>query len=385
VDAGFAPEAEKHEAAGFDIIGRSVGALIMSSTPAQKFGLQAVTGEYAGAETVLNFGSAAEELNALRHGCGVFDLGWRGKLVVSGEDRVRWLNGMVTNNTRDLRQDFGNYNFMLNSQGRIQGDLLAFQRGEFFVLETEAGQIAAIREFLERYIIMDEVEIGDISAGLTSIGVAGPRAVEVLASAGLNPGNARTGQVLDGSWNGMGFSLVKDPIETRNWYELWLAPENVEAFWNALVAAGAAPVGAEALEWQRVLLGLPRVGVDTGARVMPQETGQEYALHYTKGCYIGQEIVERIHARGQVHRGLAGLIVEGELPVAGSKVFSGEKEIGEITSSAEIVVDGVQRKVALGYVKREAAAKSASVETSLAESVTVGGSPAKITALPFQF
>jgi folate-binding protein YgfZ len=191
--------------------------------------------------------------------------------------------------------------------------------------------------------------------------------------------------VLDGSWNGMGFSLVKDPIETRNWYELWLAPENVEAFWNALVAAGAAPVGAEALEWQRVLLGLPRVGVDTGARVMPQETGQEYALHYTKGCYIGQEIVERIHARGQVHRGLAGLIVEGELPVAGSKVFSGEKEIGEITSSAEIVVDGVQRKVALGYVKREAAAKSASVETSLAESVTVGGSPAKITALPFQF
>ena len=114
----------------------------MATTPlVQKFGLQAVTGEYAGAETVLHFQSAAEELNALRHGCGVFHLGWRGKLVVSGEDRVRWLNGMVTNNIRDLRQDFGNYNFVLNAQGHIQGDLLAFQRGEFFILETEAGQI----------------------------------------------------------------------------------------------------------------------------------------------------------------------------------------------------------------------------------------------------
>ncbi len=98
-----------------------------------------MTGEYAGAETVLRFGSAADELDALRHGCGVFDLGWRGKLVVSGEDRVRWLNGMVSNNTRDLPQDFGNYSFVLNAQGRIQGDLLAFQRGEFYVLESEAG------------------------------------------------------------------------------------------------------------------------------------------------------------------------------------------------------------------------------------------------------
>jgi aminomethyltransferase len=355
----------------------------MSSTSlVQRFGSQAVTGEYAGAETVLNFGAAAEELNALRHGCGVFDLGWRGKLVVSGEDRVRWLNGMVSNNTRDLRQDFGNYSFVLNAQGRIQGDLLAFQRGEFYVLETEAGQIPAIREFFARYIIMDDVEIGDISGKLTSIGVAGPRAAEALCKAGLKPGAAKHGQLLDGSWNGIGFSLVRDPVEVRNWYELWLAPEKVEAVWNALVAGGAAPVGADALEWQRILLGLPRVGLDTGARELPQETGQEFALHYTKGCYIGQEIVERIHARGQVHRRLMGLIVEdGDLPARGSKVLAGDKEIGEVTSSAEMVVDGVRRTVALAYVRREAAAQHENQN----ESVEVGGSLAKVTGLPFQF
>jgi aminomethyltransferase len=348
----------------------------MSSTSlVEKFGLQAVTGEYAGAETVLRFGSVAKELAALRNGCGVFDLGWRGKLVVSGEDRVRWLNGMVSNNTRDLAQDFGNYNLVLNAQGRIQGDLMAFQRGEFYVLETEAGQVAAIREFLEQYIIMDDVEIGNISSGLTSLGVAGPKAAEVLEKAGLNPGAARSGQVLDGNWNGMGFSLVRDPIEARNWYELWLVPASVEVFWNALTVAGATAVGAEALEWQRILLGLPRMGVDTGARVLPQEIGLEIALHHTKGCYIGQEIVERIHSRGQVHRQLAGVIVEGKLPEPGSKLLAGDKEIGEITSGAEMVVDGVSRCLALGYVRRE----------SMGENIRVNESAARITGLPFQF
>jgi len=347
------------------------------NTLGRKFGLQAVTGEYAGAETVLRFNSPGEELNALRHGCGVFDLGWRGKLVVSGEDRVRWLNGLVSNNTRDLAQDSGNYNFILNAQGRIQNDLLAFQRGEFYILESEVGQIASIREFLEQYIIMDDVEIGDISGKLTSIGVAGPRAEEVLRSAGLNPGQTAPGQVLDGSWKGMGFSLVRDPIEVRNWHELWMAAENVETFWNALIAAGGQAVGAQALEWQRILLGLPRIGIDTGERELPQGTGQAYALHHAKGCYIGQEIVERIHSRGHVHRQFSGLIVEGKAPERGSKVLAGEQEIGEVTSSANIVVDGVSRSIALGYLRREAIPKD--------EQLYAGGSPATITPLPIQF
>lgn len=344
-----------------------------------------MVGEYAGAETVLHFGSAAMELDTLRHGCGIFDLSWRNKLVVSGDDRVRWLNGMVTNNTRDLRQDCGNYSFVLNAQGHIQGDLLAFQRGEFYILETEARQISGIREFLERYIIMDEVEIGDISKGLTSIGVAGPRAFDILHSAGLNAGNIMPRQLLDGVWNGLGYSLVRDPVEVRGWYELWLAPENVEAFWNALIAAGGLPVGAEAVEWQRILLGLPRMGEDIGARELAQETGQEYALHHSKGCYIGQEIVERIHSRGQVHRRLTGLIGEHAPFLRGSKVLNGDKEIGEITSSAAIPVDGVVRNVALGYVKCAVFELDKNQTKEQGESFSVDGHSAILSALPFQF
>jgi aminomethyltransferase len=284
---------------------------------------------------------------------------------------------MVTNNTRDLAQDSGNYSFVLNAQGHIQGDLLAFQRGEFYMLECEAGEIAGLRGFFDKFIIMDDVEIGDISEKLTSIGVGGPLAVQVLQSAGLLTGELKPGQLVDGSWDGRGFTLVRDPVVVRNWYELWLAPENVAAFWNKLLAAGAAPVGAEALEVQRILLGLPRVGVDTGARELVQETGQDYALHFAKGCYIGQEIVERVRARGVVPRRFSGLILEGGAAARGSKIVAGEKEIGEVTSSAEMTVDGVARRLALCYVKRSSAGED--------ERLVVDGHAARIVALPFQF
>ena len=333
----------------------------------------AVTGVYAGAETVLRFGPVGQELNTLRHGCGIFDLGWRGKLVVSGEDRVRWLNGMVTNNTRDLAQDTGNYSFVLDAKGHIQGDLLAFQRGEFYLLETEASQIAPLREYFDRYIIMDDVELGDISLKLTSIGVGGPLATETLRSAGLVPNELKPGQLADGNWDGRGFTLVRDPVAVRDWYEIWLASENAEALWKRLLSAGASPVGAESLEQQRILLGLPRVGIDISARELPQETGQNYALHSAKGCYIGQEIVERIRARGQVHRIFSGLLLEGPVVSHGSKIVAGDKEVGEVTGSAEIVVDGVARRVALGYVKRGSGG------------LQVEGSPAKVVPLPFEF
>lgn len=347
----------------------------------QRYGSQAVPGTYAGAETVLRFSTPAAELEALRHGCGVFDLGWRGKLVVSGEDRVRWLNGMVTNNTRDLPQDFGNYNFILNAQGHIQGDLLAFQRGEFYVLESDAGQIPTIREFLERFIIMDDVELGDISTKLISIGLGGVRAVQVLRDAGFTSGELKPGQIVDGSWNGRGFSLLRDPVQARNWYELWLAPEAAEAFWKRLIEAGAAPVGAEALEWQRILLGLPRMGMDLGGRELAQETDQSYALNDAKGCYIGQEIVERVRSRGQVHRRFVGLIAEGEAVARCSKVMAGEKEAGEITSSAKILVDGVERSLALGYVRNSFIPK----DNGQAEGLQADGRAVQVTLLPFQF
>ena len=132
-----------------------------------------------------SFGDTAAEFRALLEGCGLFDMSWQAKLVLTGEDRVRWLNGMVTNNVRDLAVGHGVYNFVLTAQGRIVGDLVAYNRGDFLLVTTDRAQAAAITEIFDRYIIMDDVEVADISDKLSAVGIAGPRAAETLRKAGI--------------------------------------------------------------------------------------------------------------------------------------------------------------------------------------------------------
>lgn len=146
-------------------------------------------------------------------------------------------------------------------------------------------------------------------------------------------------------------------------YEIWLAPRDVYKTWKALLAAGATPVGSEALELQRVAAGIPLYGVDIRERDLPQETEQTRALNFNKGCYVGQEIVERIRSRGAVHRQFGGFAVEGTVPDPGAKILADEKEVGEITSSAILPWPGGDRPVALGYLRREAAEKDLRVGT----------------------
>jgi folate-binding protein YgfZ len=179
-------------------------------------------------------------------------------------------------------------------------------------------------------------------------------------------------------FEGHGFSIARSPIEVSDGYEIWFAPENFQLIWDALVKAGAKPVGSTAIEWLRILKGLPRVGADIGERELPQETGQEYALHYAKGCYIGQEIVERIHSRGNVNRVFSGIRVEGELaPEHGVKILAGEKEVGVATSSAVIPIGGSKQAIALGYLRREASAPGTQLK--------IGERNGTVVRLPFVF
>src|SRR3954452_3364566 len=136
----------------------------MGVTALQAQGLAgASVGEYRGATTVARFGDLETEFAALRSACGVYDLGFRAKLSLTGGDRVRWLNGMVTNNIRDLAQDHGAYAFLLNPQGRILSDLYAYKRGESIIVETDCSQVENILATFDHYIIMDDVEVKDIS------------------------------------------------------------------------------------------------------------------------------------------------------------------------------------------------------------------------------
>ena len=334
----------------------------------------ATMGQYRGAETPARFTGPRREYDAFRSACAVYDLGWRSKLLVAGPDRTRWLNGMVTNNIRDLALNRGVYCFLLNAQGRIQADMNVYHRAEYLLIDTDRSQRGRLLEISEKFIIMDDVEVSSADEKLTAIGVGGPKATEVLDKAGLATRDLAALEVRDMSLNSTGLSLVRTD-QTHN-FEMWISPQNAGGMWNALVGSGATPAGYEAFELVRVAQGWPAYGQDIRERDLPQETGQQRALHFQKGCYVGQEIVERIHSRGSVHREFVGLRFDGESPPCGSKIHAAGKEVGEITSTAALPTGSGERAVGLGYIRREVAAANPSLD--------VDGKPAHIAALPFE-
>lgn len=309
--------------------------------------------------------ASAVEFPSLISGAGIYDIPGRAKLSLTGKDRVRWLNGMITNNIRDLAVGRGVYAFVLTPQGKILGDLFAYNRGESIVLDTDQAQLAKVFETLKRYIIMDKVEMADITASASVIGVAGPQATEVLGKV-ASPLTADSSLLIeDVTLNGMRVSLVHGDNPAIPTFELWLDPANRAQVKAALLEAGAQEVGAEALELLRIASGTPRYGQDIHDRDLPQETGQARAINFTKGCYIGQEIVERIRARGNVHRMFTGFLVDGDHPAPGTKIQVEGKDVGEVTSVASLPVQSGEVKVALGYLRREAAAKELKAGTAI--------------------
>ncbi|HEX4020548.1 MAG TPA: folate-binding protein [Acidobacteriaceae bacterium] len=330
--------------------------------------------EYHGARTPAAFSSPAQELAALLSAAGVYDLGWRTQILCVGEDRVRWLNGMVTNHVGALTENTGCYAFVLNAQGRIQGDLniyqrtdalwldtdVSYQRTDALWLDTDVSQSATLTAFLDHFIIMDDVVL-EPSPAMTRLGVAGPRAIALLAQLGLSAQDLQPLQMRTLDWNGRTVTLVSahGPLVPR--LEVWLAQDQVQPLWQALQQAGATSCGAVAIEQLRILEGTPAYGTDITARDLPQETNQTRALHFAKGCYLGQEIVERIRSRGNVHRTFSGFVLgsgfaPGEIAATEkTPLLSENQPVGNITSAAVIrLPNGEERIFSLGYIRREA-------------------------------
>jgi folate-binding protein YgfZ len=343
------------------------------------------TAEYRGVETAARFSDRRQEFSALVKGCGVFDLGFRTRLSLKGGDRARWMNGMVTNNIRDLAAGCGIYAFLLNPQGRILGDMHVFNRGETLIVETDRTQLEKITATFDHYIIMDDVEVADIGAEQSAIGLSGPKSREILSAVGIKIPELQALQMVNPQCvcdcGCVECTLIRGEDAPHESYEIWLAPKDVLKTWKALVAAGATPIGSEALEMQRIMAGIPLYGVDIRERDLPQETGQERALNFSKGCYVGQEIVERIRSRGNVHRKFAGFVLQaGARIIAGDKIFSGEKEVGELTSIAAVPAESGELIVALGYIRREIGTPGREVQIG-AEQATVAQLPLAALAL----
>jgi folate-binding protein YgfZ len=327
------------------------------------------------ASPVPDYGNVRAEFAALLSSCGISDLRARTKIALTGGDRVRWLNGMVTNNIRDLAAGHGVYAFLLSPQGHILGDLYAYNRGDSILIDSDESQSDKLLATFDRYIIMDDVEVANISDKLSVVGIAGPKAREVLRAVGFAMSELEPLQSVDVDWQNVPVTVVRGDNPSVESFELWLGPDQVTPLWNALTKAGATLVGTTALELLRIAAGIPRYGQDIRERDLPQETEQQRALHFSKGCYIGQEIVERIRSRGNVHRKFTGFEVRGALPAVGTKIQVDGRDIGEITSAASLPLAGGERLVALGYIRREIATPGRQFQ--------VGSTQVSVAALPF--
>lgn len=324
---------------------------------------------YRGALTPLQLDAPAAETATLVSGAAVHDLGWMRRVAVRGEDRFRWLSGMVTNMVNDLGSNAGAWNLVLNAQGRIQGDLTVWRDGDELNLEIAVDQFDRLLAHLEHFIIMDDVELVSLgqapSAEETALGLTGPLASEVLERMGLPmPTEPMTGTSAE--WNGLNLRMLRGYGALAPHYELWTPVTGLARLWRTLTTAGARPVGTATLEPFRIAEEIPAYGIDMAERDLPQETSQMRALHFNKGCYLGQEIVERIRSRGNVHRHLRGLELEGPVPEPGTELHSSDEisspetpvppgaAPGKITSAAEWTGAGGRRVFALGMMRAEA-------------------------------
>jgi folate-binding protein YgfZ len=318
---------------------------------------------------------SAQGFQAILSACGISHLARRAKIRLSGKDRVRWLNGMITNNVRDLAIGQGVYGFLLNPQGRIQGDLYAYHHPDSLILDTDASQLETVLGLFRRYIIMDKVEVADISDSLVVLQVTGPQALARLSAAGFQLPDLQPLQFVDVKWNNLPCTVIRGDLPVQS-YEIWCAPADREPICSALISNGVAVVEEGALELLRIACGIPRFGQDIHDRDLPQETEQTRALNFAKGCYIGQEIVERIRSRGNVHRKFTGFLIEHALPAPGTAIVIDDKSVGEITSVASLPRAGRTQNVALGYLRREFATPG--------NKIPFGEATAEVASLPFQ-
>ncbi|MEO8130308.1 MAG: glycine cleavage T C-terminal barrel domain-containing protein [Bryobacteraceae bacterium] len=287
---------------------------------------------------------------ALRNGAAWIDLSGRGKIRASGEDRARLLHAMTTNHVQQLQPGQGCYAFFLSAQGRILSDVNLFCLPEYFLLDTEPETRRKVFEHLDKFIIADDVTLDDVTESLATVNVEGPLAEQILRSLGAPvPASAWGIEAWDNRW----VAAVNSTGSAG--FSIFVPAQERAALIAQLEGAGAVEADAAAVEVVRLEHGKPRYGVDITESQIPQETQQMQALHFSKGCYLGQEIVERVRSRGHVNKVLTSLEIEGEeVPAAGVKLQFAGKDAGEISSAAFSPVRG--KVVALAVVRVDALA-----------------------------
>jgi folate-binding protein YgfZ len=349
--------------------------------------LNARFAEVSGMEVVEDYGDHLAEHAALRDSAGVLDLGFRSRLVLTGADRVRLLNGQVTNNVKDLAVSEGCYAALVTNKGKMQSDLNIYILPEEILLDFEPGLNAAVSDRFNKFIIADDVQVIDAAPHYGLLSVQGPQAWTAVERVGLNvpmPEKEFQSRSIKDETLGELYCMNR-PRTGSNGFDLFAPANSIAALAEKLIAAtkqlDGRATGWRALETARMESGIPRFGAEMDETNLAPEAGLESrAISYTKGCYIGQEVIARIRTYGQVAKALRGLrFADGDqpLPRKGDKLFFSEKEAGYVCSA--IHSPTLNANIGFGYVRRERNEIGAELKVRSAS----GETPATIVELPF--
>ena len=370
-------------------------------TPLAKMHLNASAklGVWFGCALPDDFGDEAAEYRHARESVALIDKNYRAYLSFTGPDRVRYLNAILTNNIKDLHAGHGIVSLLLNPQGHILAEIETYAFADKLFCVSYAMIRERLIEWLDKYIIMDDVTLTDETEHYGTLALEGPKAASIVNSlAGIDLGQLDElasvyVEVLFGKVGTSGRSAQDD--NDRNTVtgkglpcrivkrspggvagaEFVVERGRLEEMWQILLAAtrdhGGGPMGYTALSAHRLAQGVPWFGYDFGEKQIPHEAGlQDSHISYIKGCYTGQEIVERVRSRGQVNRRRVELLLSGDtVPETGSLLTMDEKEVGYITRAAKLFTP--PRVIAMGYVRKEATAPGSKVRWAGGNAIVV--------------
>ncbi len=310
-----------------------------------------------GVEVPEHFGDPAREYEVARTAMGLVDMSFRGTIELTGADRIRWLNGQITNDVKDLKDGEGKLAAVLNVKGHILADLAVYGLAESAWVDLNRDRAQIVRDAFDRYIVADDVMAEDASGRLAHLMVAGPQALPFMVeAAGADVADLRVWHHTK-AWLG----AIQARIVASRWlqmpgYDVIVPVEAAGKAWEALLNLGLnrglRPVGMNALERLRVEAGWPWYGVDFDEGNLLMESLTSDHVSFTKGCYIGQEVVIRVEHQGHLNKRLCGLLISGEaVPPAGSGILAGERKVGTVTSA--IRSPALRQVIAMGYVRRD--------------------------------
>jgi folate-binding protein YgfZ len=319
---------------------------------------------------------------ARRHAASI-DRSGRGRIVVTGADRASYLQGLLTNDVVALKQGSGCYAAYLTPQGRMIADLYVYELGDLMLITLPGAARQGVLGRFEQFIFSEDVRLGDVTDTFAQIAIVGPESPSILgkiltgmteASLRALPehGNAR------GAFDGDAAIVARVTDTGEPGFDVFVERAREAALQEAFTAHGVPALAAATIDALRIEAGIPEFHRDMDENTIPLEAGIESrAISFSKGCYVGQEVIIRVMHRGhgRVARRLVGLVVEGAaVPAAGSTIQIDGREVGRVTSST--LSPAVGKPIALGYVQRD--------YTSAGTELSIDGNLAVVTALPFR-